>query len=145
MRAVVQRVSQASVSISGKIVGKIDNGLVVLLGVTHCDSEAEVDWLVKKIVNMRIFADKEGKMNLSLIETKGQLLIISQFTLYAETQKGNRPSFIESAKPEKAKKLYNLFIEKCHRSGITTESGRFGAMMDVTLVNSGPVTIILER
>jgi D-aminoacyl-tRNA deacylase len=145
MKAVLQRVTQASVSIDHDIVGSIKNGLLVLLGITHTDTENEVDWFVEKIINMRIFSDKNRKMNLSLSETQGELVVVSQFTLYADTRKGNRPSFIDAAKPEKAEKLYNLFIEKCRNSGINTKSGKFGAIMEVNLVNSGPVTIILEK
>jgi D-aminoacyl-tRNA deacylase len=145
MRTLIQRVNNASVTINSKVVGQIEKGLVVLLGITHPDTEVTVDWMVNKILNLRIFADHEDKLNLSVKDIKGELLIISQFTLYGDCQKGNRPSFIEAARPEQAEKLYELFITKCRESGLEVATGKFGAMMDVALVNNGPVTVIIEK
>lgn len=144
MKAVIQRVSQASVEVEGKIVGKIGPGLVVLLGVAGDDEEADADYLAEKIANLRIFDDAEGKMNLSLMERQGEILAISQFTLYANTRKGRRPSFINAALPEKAEPLYEYFIKKVEEFGVKTARGVFGAMMLVKIFNDGPVTIILE-
>jgi D-tyrosyl-tRNA(Tyr) deacylase len=144
MKAVIQRVSQASVSINQKTTAKIGPGFLVLLGVGENDTEKDVDYLVKKIANLRIMPDQKDKMNLSLKDTNGEILIISQFTLYADTKKGNRPSFIQAAEPQKAEKLYRLFIQKTKQEGINVKSGRFAAMMDISLVNSGPVTIIIS-
>jgi len=144
MRAVVQRVSEASVEVDNKIIGKINNGLLVLLGVGKDDSEEDVKYLAEKIVNLRIFDDKDGKMNLSLLDVNGELLIVSQFTLYGDCRKGRRPSYSESATPEKAEKLYNLFVDFSKKSGLKVETGRFGAYMKVSLVNDGPVTLLLD-
>ncbi len=144
MRAVIQRVSEASVEVDGKIVGVIGNGLVVLLGIHREDTEEDLDYLVKKIPELRIFEDAEGKMNLSLREVQGEILAISQFTLYANTRKGRRPSFVEAAPPEIAEPLYERFIEKLQTSGIRVQRGVFGAMMLVRIFNQGPVTIILN-
>lgn len=144
MKAVIQRVDKAEVKTEEKVTGKIDKGLLVLLGVNEEDTEKEADYLVDKITNLRIFSDKEGKMNLSLLDIKGEILVVSQFTLYADTKKGRRPSFIKAANPEKAVKLYNYFTEKLKTTGLDPKTGEFQAMMDVSLVNSGPVTIIID-
>ncbi|MEY2925055.1 MAG: hypothetical protein RLZZ337_1603 [Bacteroidota bacterium] len=143
MRVVIQRVKKASVHISGEKYSKIKGGLLVLLGIENADNQGDVDWLVSKIVQMRIFSDAEDKMNLSLQNCGGELLIISQFTLHASTKKGNRPSFIEAARPEKAIPLYEYFVAKCKES-VSTKSGVFGADMQVKLVNDGPVTIFMD-
>ena len=145
MRLVVQRVANAKVDVEGKTVGKINKGFMVLCGITHTDTEAEADYLAKKLCNLRVFEDENGKMNLSLKDVGGELLIISQFTLYANTKDGNRPDFIAAAKPDKANPLYEYFLKKCTEYGITVEKGIFGAHMEVSLLNDGPVTIILEK
>jgi D-tyrosyl-tRNA(Tyr) deacylase len=144
MRAVIQRVSQASVAVHEQIIGQIKNGLLVLLGVSDSDTDEDLTYLVKKITQMRIFEDAQGKMNLSLKDTGGSLLIISQFTLYASTKKGNRPSFTEAGAPDFSKDMYLKFINACRTQGIHTEEGEFGAHMIVTLVNDGPVTITID-
>jgi len=144
LRAVIQRVSQAAVSINEREVGRIDHGLLILLGVHETDTQTDVDYLIKKIAQMRIFEDEQGKMNLSIEDVKGALLSISQFTLFADTKKGNRPSFIAAALPETAIPLYEAFNEGLRQRGITVETGEFGADMAVSLVNDGPVTIIID-
>ncbi len=144
MRAVVQRVRQSAVEIDDTIVGQIGNGLLVLLGVAKGDSVKDADYLVNKIINLRIFEDSNGKMNQSLLETGGELLAVSQFTLLADCSKGRRPSFIKAAEPEKATELYQTFVDGVRHQGIRVQTGRFGEMMAVTLVNDGPVTIIIE-
>lgn len=144
MRAVVQRVKSSKVSVKGKILGKIDRGLNILLGVGRGDDEQAVDYLEEKILNLRIFPDENGKMNLSLLDIKGEMLVVSQFTLYADTRKGRRPSFTKAADPEKGKKLYELFVEKAKKRGIKVETGEFGAMMEVEIINDGPVTLIID-
>lgn len=144
MRAILQRVSQAHVSVDGKIVGKIQRGLVVLLGIAPEDTPRQADWLAEKIVGLRLFPDQEGKMNTSLIDIQGQVLVISQFTVYGECQKGRRPSFTRAAAPEIAEPLYQYFLDACQMLGISTEAGIFGASMQVSLVNDGPVTLILD-
>lgn len=144
MRAILQRVSQAHVSVDGKIVGKIQRGLVVLLGIAPEDTPRQADWLAEKIVSLRLFPDQEGKMNTSLIDIQGQVLVISQFTVYGECQKGRRPSFTKAAAPEMAEPLYQYFLDACQMLGIPTEAGIFGASMQVSLVNDGPVTLILD-
>lgn len=144
MKAVIQRVSKASVVVDEKEVGKIDQGFVVLLGVSNDDTEDKVEKMLNKIAKLRVFSDENGKMNLSLNQVNGELLVISQFTLFADCSCGNRPSFSDAGKPEIAKKLYEKFIEKAIESGITTKRGVFGADMKVTLINDGPVTIVLE-
>ncbi|TNE75964.1 MAG: D-tyrosyl-tRNA(Tyr) deacylase [Bacteroidetes bacterium] len=143
MRALIQRVSRASVSVNNEIVGAIDQGLMVLLGIAHDDSTNDIDWLVGKITNMRIFSDEEGKMNLSVQDVKGQILVVSQFTLHASTKKGNRPSFIEAARPEIAIPLYEKFKTELGKI-VPIASGEFGADMKVSLINDGPVTIWLD-
>ena len=145
MIAVIQRVSEASVTIDNKINGKIDNGFLVLLGITHADTKEDIEWLGRKIIGMRIFSDQEGKMNLDLASINGNILLISQFTLYASTKKGNRPSFIEAARPEVAIPLYEqmiIFLEK--ELGKPIQCGKFGVDMKVALVNDGPVTIVID-
>jgi D-tyrosyl-tRNA(Tyr) deacylase len=144
MRAVVQRVSRASVVIAGEMVGAIDAGLVVLLGVTHDDTPDRAKWLAEKIAGLRIFNDADGKMNRDLVEIGGSMLIVSQFTLYGDCRKGKRPSFIDAATPEIAIPLYEAFINGVKALGIPVATGRFGADMKVELVNDGPVTLIVE-
>ena len=144
MKAVIQKVKFASVKVDEKIVGKIDKGFLVLLGVTHEDNEKDLNWLANKIKDLRIFEDENEKLNLSLEDVGGEMLIISQFTLYANCNKGRRPSFIKAARPEQAEKLYLNFIEKIKSFGIKTECGIFGADMKVELLNDGPVTIIID-
>ena len=144
MRAVIQRVKESSVTIENDIVGKIEAGLMVLLGVAGHDRMGDADYLVDKIVHLRIFEDENGKMNRSLLETGGQMLVVSQFTLLADCRKGRRPSFIQAAEPNKAAELYEYFVKKVRQKGILVETGRFRAMMAVALINDGPVTIILE-
>ena len=145
MKLVVQRVKNASVEVDKKNVGKIDNGYLVLLGVTHTDTKETADYLVKKLCNLRIFEDENGKMNLNINQVNGSLLIVSQFTLYGDCTDGNRPSFTNAAKPDFANELYEYFCEKCSEKNIHVEKGIFGADMKVSLLNDGPVTIILEK
>ena len=144
MRAVIQRVKNAEVKIDGKIVGKIGKGLLVLLAVHQDDTEDKIEKMAAKIINLRIFADEEDKMNLSVKDVGGEILVVSQFTLYGDISKGNRPSFIESAKPDKAVPYYEKFVAKIKSSGLKTATGKFGAMMEVSLINDGPVTIVVE-
>jgi D-tyrosyl-tRNA(Tyr) deacylase len=144
MRAVIQRVSRAAVTVDGETVGKIGPGLLVLLGVTHTDTPADARWLAEKIVGLRIFNDGEGKMNLALTDVGGAVLVVSQFTLYGDAQKGRRPSFVAAARPEQAIPLYETFVNGIRALGVPVETGRFGATMDVELVNDGPVTLILD-
>ncbi len=145
MKLVVQRVLNADVSVDNKTVGKINKGFLVLLGITHSDTKEDADYLVRKLINLRVFTDENDKMNLSLQSVNGELLIVSQFTLYAETKKsGNRPSFSDSAKPDIAIPLYEYFVEECKKQIPVVQTGIFGADMKVSLVNDGPVTIILE-
>ena len=145
MKLVVQRVKNAKVEVDEKTVGSINQGFLVLLGVTHTDTRSEADYLVKKLCNLRVFEDENGKMNLGLKDVGGELLIVSQFTLYADCSQGNRPSFINAAKPDVANELYENFCEKCKEQKIKVEKGIFGADMKVNLLNDGPVTIILEK
>ncbi|MCH2224882.1 MAG: D-aminoacyl-tRNA deacylase [Crocinitomicaceae bacterium] len=145
MRIVIQRTRSASVMVNGQTNGKIDKGLVVLLGIEATDEKSDADWLIKKTLSLRIFSDSEGKMNLSLPEVNGNILVISQFTLHASTKKGNRPSYINAARPEIAIPLYNYFIEELKRSsGLDIQTGIFGADMQVSLINDGPVTILMD-
>lgn len=144
MRAVIQRVKSSSVTVGDEIVGKIDSGLLVLLGVAEPDQSADADFLAKKIVNLRIFEDEQGKMNRSLIDIGGEMLVVSQFTLLGDCRKGRRPSFIDAAGPDKANELYEYFVAQVRKTGVHVATGRFGAMMEVALINDGPVTLILE-
>ncbi len=145
VKIVLQRCSQAKVTVKGKVTGTIDKGFVLLVGVTHDDTEKEAEWLADKIVNLRIFEDADGKMNRSLKDVEGEILSVSQFTLYADCHKGRRPSFVDAAPPEKANPLYEQFNELLRSRGVKVETGVFGAMMEVDLVNDGPVTLVLER
>jgi D-tyrosyl-tRNA(Tyr) deacylase len=144
MRAVLQRVSHARVVIEGEVVGQIGRGLLVLLGVTHTDTAEQARWLADKVVGLRIFNDAEGKMNLGLTEVGGEVVVVSQFTLHGDCRKGRRPSFIEAAPPEVAIPLYEAFVDTVKAQGVRTATGRFGAMMQVELVNDGPVTLIVD-
>jgi D-tyrosyl-tRNA(Tyr) deacylase len=145
MRIVIQRVSEASVRIDGAIVGQIEQGLLTLLGIEHDDTEKDADYLLQKLINLRIFSDADGKMNLSVQDVNGGILVVSQFTLHAATKKGNRPSYIRAARPEQAIPLYEYFVAEIqnHYSG-TIQTGKFGADMKIGLVNDGPVTIIMD-
>jgi len=144
MKAIVQRVSSASVCTDGEIIGNIDKGFVVLIGVGQEDTKDDVNYLVKKVTGLRIFEDENNKMNLSLKDVGGELLVISQFTLFADTKKGNRPSFINAGPAELSKDYYKLFISECQKLGYQTKEGRFGAHMDITLIADGPVTISID-
>ena len=145
MKFIVQRVNKSQVEVEEKIVGKIDKGFMVLIGITHNDTKEIADFLVRKLINLRVFEDENGKMNLSLKDVQGSLLLISQFTLYADCTSGNRPSFTNAAKPEFANELYEYIIEECKKQIPNVQTGIFGADMQVSLVNDGPVTIILEK
>ena len=145
MRLLIQRVSKASVKVEVECVGKINKGFLVFLGITHGDTKDNVDYLVNKLYNLRVFEDENEKMNLSIKDINGEILIVSQFTLYADTSHGNRPSFINAAKPYEANELYEYFIEKAKQTGLKIEAGIFGADMKVELLNDGPVTILLEK
>ena len=144
MKAVIQRVSEANVKVDGKIVGEISKGLLLLIGIDEEDEKNDADWLVQKILSLRIFGDEEGKLNRSVMDISGGILCISQFTLIADYKKGNRPSFIKAAKPEKAIPLFDYFKTEISKSGLKTESGIFGADMKVSLLNDGPVTIVMD-
>jgi D-tyrosyl-tRNA(Tyr) deacylase len=144
LKALVQRVREASVTIDGKVVGEIARGLVVFVGVDRDDSQKDLEYLVDKVVNLRIFSDENSKFNISAAEIKAELLIISQFTLIADTRKGRRPSFIDAAPPETAESLFNLFVERARASGLKVETGRFQEYMLVEIHNDGPVTILLD-
>lgn len=144
MKAVIQRVSESSVKVDGKIVGEISNGLMLLIGIEEEDEKSDAEWLAQKILNLRIFGDQDGKLNLSVQDIKGEILCISQFTLIADYKKGNRPSFIKAAKPDKAIPLFDYFKTEISKSGLKTESGIFGADMKVSLINDGPVTIVMD-
>ena len=145
MKLVVQRVKNANVSIENNIVGKINQGFVVLLGVSNEDTKENADYLVKKLLNLRVFSDNDDKMNLSIKDIEGELLIVSQFTLYANCKKGNRPSFINAASPDYANELYEYFINECRKENLNVQTGEFGADMQIELINDGPVTILLEN
>ena len=144
MRAVIQRVKESSVRAENQVIGRTGLGLLVLLGVAQGDSPSDANYLVNKIANLRIFEDQKGKMNRSLLETGGDMMVVSQFTLIADCRKGRRPSFVEAAEPEVAAGLYEYFVKQVRSLGITVATGRFRAMMEVALINEGPVTIILE-
>lgn len=145
MKFVIQRVESASVKVEGEIIGAIGQGYLVLIGVGQGDTEVEADKYLRKMLNLRIFEDDQGKTNLSLAEVRGQLLLVSQFTLYANCKKGNRPSFVEAGSPQEAERLYQYIIEKAREQVEVVETGSFGAHMEVSLVNEGPFTIILEN
>lgn len=145
MRIVLQRAKAAHVTVDGAVTGAITHGYVLLVGVTHEDTQAQADWLADKIAGLRLFEDEEGKMNRSIDEVDGQILSVSQFTLYADTRRGRRPSFSEAARPEAAEPLWLYFNDRLRTLGLQVETGVFGAMMDVELTNDGPVTIILEK
>lgn len=144
MRIVLQRAKNAAVSVEGNVIGKISHGVVLLVGVSHEDTEEDAAYLANKVAHLRIFEDDEGKMNHSLLERSGEVLSVSQFTLYGDTRKGRRPSFIQAAKPEQAKQLYERFNDLLREQGLTVETGQFGAMMEVSFTNDGPVTLILD-
>ncbi len=144
MRACIQRVSRASVEVNSQVVGAIERGLLVLLGVTHADDAAAADYMADKVAGLRIFDDAEGKMNLALAEVGGAVLVVSQFTLYGDTRKGRRPSYIEAARPEQAELLYKTFIELLKQRGLPVEAGIFRADMKVSLLNDGPVTLWID-
>ena len=145
MKLVIQRVKKAEVKVDGQTVGKIDEGFLVLIGIKVGDTKEQADYLVKKLCNLRVFSDENGKMNKSLNDVNGKLLIVSQFTLYANCSEGNRPSFIEAARPEEAIPLYEYFFNECMKKNIEVQKGIFGADMKVELLNDGPVTIVMEK
>ena len=144
MRAVIQRVSQASVSVDGRVVGAIARGFLVLVGVTHDDTRVEADWLARKIAGLRLFEDEAGKMNLGLADIGGAVLVVSQFTLYGDARKGRRPDFLQAARPEQADPLITYFVDQLRSQGVTVATGQFQARMEVALVNDGPVTLWLD-
>lgn len=144
MKAVIQRVSRSSVTVEGEIVGAVEHGYMILLGVGKGDAEAQAEWLANKVAGLRIFEDDEGKMNLSILDVGGSALVVSQFTLYGDCKKGRRPSFIDAAGPDEADRLYQYFCGKLREAGVPVETGRFQTTMSVALVNEGPVTLILE-
>ena len=145
MRLLLQRVSRAEVRIDGRVAGRVGRGFCLLVGFTHGNGPEQVEWMAEKVIGLRLFGDNEGKMNLSLDDVGGALLVVSQFTLYGDARKGRRPSFIDAARPEEAELLYDTFVESLRARGAHVETGEFGAMMDVDLVNEGPVTLLLER
>lgn len=145
MRVLIQRVSKASVTVEGQTISATGNGLVILLGVGHGDTEEQVRFLAEKVANLRIFEDEQGKTNLSILDVKGAAIVVSQFTLYADTRKGRRPSFIDAALPDMAEPLVNRFVELLREHGVPTQTGKFGAHMEVEIHNDGPVTIWLEK
>jgi len=145
MRALLQRVTEANVAVGGKTIGEIARGFVVFLGITHSDSEQEAYWLANKVAGLRVFEDSEGKMNLSLADVSGGVLVVSQFTLYGDARKGRRPSFTTAARPEQAEPLVNYFAEQLRKLGVPVEMGEFGSMMQVEIHNDGPVTLMLEK
>jgi len=144
MKAVVQRVKESSVTVDGKIVGKIGSGILILLGIAKNDTIHDIDFISDKILNLRIFEDENNKMNRSILDAGGEILVVSQFTLLGDCSKGRRPSFIDAAEPEKANQFYEIFVEKIRGRGIKVQTGIFRAMMDVSLINDGPVTLIVE-
>ncbi len=145
MRVLLQRVSRASVRVDARTIGSIDRGYLLLVGFTHSDEPDTLEWMADKIQGLRLFPDADGKMNLALADVNGRVLVVSQFTLYGDAQKGRRPSFIDAARPEVAIPLYERFVQLLRERGLNVETGEFGAMMDVELVNDGPVTLWLER
>jgi len=145
MRIVLQRVSRARVTVDGRVTGEIGTGLLLLVGFTHGDGEEQLAWMAEKVVGLRIFADDEGKMNRSVVDAGGGILVVPQFTLYGDTRKGKRPSFIDAARPETAIPLYERFVALLRATGLPVQTGEFGAMMDVELLNDGPVTLVLDR
>lgn len=145
MRVLLQRVSRAEVSVGGRMTGAIGRGFLLFVGLTHADTEAQLAWMAEKVIGLRLFGDADGKMNLGLDDVGGALLVVSQFTLYGDAQKGRRPSFIDAARPEQAVPLYERFVTMLRERGARVETGEFGAVMDVELVNEGPVTLWLER
>ncbi len=145
MRVLLQRVSSASVTVAGRRVGAIERGYLLLVGFTHADNDAALEWMAEKVIGLRLFPDAEGKMNLALDEIGGAMLVVSQFTLYGDAQKGRRPSFVDAARPEQAIPLYERFVSLLRERQVRVETGEFGAQMDVELVNDGPVTLMLER
>ncbi|HEU4570288.1 MAG TPA: D-aminoacyl-tRNA deacylase [Gemmatimonadales bacterium] len=145
MRVVLQRVSSASVTVAGRVTGRIERGFLLLVGWTHGDAPAANRWMAEKVAGLRLFADAEGKMNLALADVGGAVLVVSQFTLYGDAEKGRRPSFIAAARPEEAIPLYEDFVAQLRATGLRVETGEFGAMMDVALVNDGPVTLLLDK
>ena len=145
MRTVVQRVSRASVSVGGEVVGAIEQGLMVLVGFTNGDDQEKIDWVTRKIIGLRIFDDEDGRMNRSLVDVGGKILVVSQFTLYADTKKGNRPSYMAAAEPVLAEKLYDMFCRRLKAMDVPIDTGLFGARMSVELCNEGPVTIMVDR
>ena len=145
MRVVIQRVISGSVSVGGELVSSIGTGFVILVGVKEGDTEAELDYLVKKVAGLRVFEDEQDKMNLSILEVRGEILLVSQFTLYADTRKGRRPSFVQAARPETAEPLIELFAQKLQNRGLPVKMGVFGAHMQVKIENDGPVTIMIEK
>ena len=145
MRLILQRVSRAEVRVGGRVTGRINQGYLLLVGVTHSDTASQLEWMAEKVAGLRLFADADGKMNLGLADVGGAVLVVSQFTLYGDSAKGRRPSFVDAARPEIAKPLYDRFIALLRERALPVETGEFGAMMDVELVNDGPVTLWLEK
>ena len=145
MRVLLQRVSRAEVRVANRITGRIDRGYLLLVGLTHDDDEAKLAWMAAKVVDLRLFGDAEGRMNLGLADVDGAVLVVSQFTLYGDARKGRRPSFVDAARPEVAIPLYERFVALLRERGLRVETGEFGAMMEVALVNDGPVTLWLDR
>lgn len=145
MRILLQRVSQASVSVTGEKIAQIEHGLLLLVGITHGDSETQAEWLAEKVANLRVFEDEQGKMNRSILDIGGAALVISQFTLYGDARKGRRPAFVDAADPEVARGLVNRYADALRAFGVAVQTGQFGAHMQVALTNDGPVTLLLER
>ena len=145
MRLLLQRVSRAEVRVGGRVTGRIDQGYLLLVGVTHSDTASQLEWMAEKVAGLRLFADADGKMNLGLADVGGAVLVVSQFTLYGDSSKGRRPSFVDAARPEIAEPLYDRFVALLRERALPVETGEFGAMMDVELINDGPVTLWLEK